>query len=123
MFEGSDIQERVRLLWLVVAVGTVAVASGLPAAADDARVARSDSAIAFGSDLEDARGRARVAGKPVFLAFGAAWCPVCRRMEEQTLLEPAVQALAEKFVWVKVDIDRKRALAQEWGVQDRPERP
>ena len=30
----------------------------------------------------------------VFLAFGAVWCPVCRRMEEVTLLEPSMQALA-----------------------------
>jgi thiol-disulfide isomerase/thioredoxin len=106
---------------LALAAVVVATAAGsLPAVADEGRVAKRDSAIAFGSDLDEALEDAKAAGKPVFLAFGAVWCPVCRRMEEQTLLEAPVQAFADAFVWVKIDIDRNRALAQEWEVEATP---
>jgi thiol-disulfide isomerase/thioredoxin len=104
--------------------GALAVAAILalsqPAAADSQRVRKHDSAIHFTHDLDGALEQARSAGKPIFLAFGAVWCPVCRRMEEVTLLEPLVQALADDFIWVKLDIDRALSLAREWGVEATP---
>jgi thiol-disulfide isomerase/thioredoxin len=92
----------------------------VPAAAADGRVKPKDSALAFGSNLERALELAKSENKPIYLAFGAAWCPVCRRMEEQTLLELPMQALAEDFIWVKIDIDRHVTLAREWGVEATP---
>ncbi len=121
MFESPSVRNHLRRLGLIVAVAVMTtVAGSLPAVADDGRVAKRDSAIAFSSDLDEARERAKAAGKPVFLAFGAVWCPVCRHMEEQTILEPPTQALADEFIWVKIDIDRKRALAEKWGVEATP---
>jgi thiol-disulfide isomerase/thioredoxin len=96
------------------------LALGLPAAAASDRVKMRDSAIAFSDDLDGALDQAKATGKPVFLAFGAVWCPVCREMEDSTLLEPAIQALADELMWVKVDIDRNMTLAREWGVEATP---
>lgn len=56
----------------------------------------------------------------MFLAFGAVWRPVCRHMEEQTILEAPVQALAEALIWVKIDIDRNQTLAERWGAEATP---
>ena len=100
------------------ALAMLFVAASLSAA--ECRVKPKDSALAFESNLERALELAKSENKPIYLAFGAAWCPVCRRMEEQTLLEPPMQALADAFVWVKVDIDRNVTLAREWGVEATP---
>jgi len=98
----------------------LALSAAVPLAAGDGRVKAKNSAIPFGSNLERALESARTENKPVYLAFGAAWCPVCRRMEEKTLLEPPMQAMAENFVWVMIDIDRNVTLARKWGVEATP---
>ena len=98
----------------------LALSAAVPLAAGDGRVKAKNSAIPFGSNLERALESVRTENKPVYLAFGAAWCPVCRRMEEKTLLEPPMQAMAENFVWVMIDIDRNVTLARKWGVEATP---
>jgi thiol:disulfide interchange protein DsbD len=98
----------------------LALSAAVPLAAGDGRVKAKNSAKPFGSNLERALESARTENKPVYLAFGAAWCPVCRRMEEQTLLEPPMQALAGDFVWVMIDIDRNVTLARKWSVEATP---
>lgn len=97
----------------------VAVAC-LSAGADQERVRKRDSAIQLVGDLGTALDRAGSDGMPVVLLFSAAWCPVCRHLEDVTLLEPSLQALGDDVVWVKVDVDRELSLAQSWGVEATP---
>ena len=106
--------------WVVF--GLLASLAAFPpaAAGSGRRVAPRDDAIRFGSDLNQGLKNARVQNLPLFLAFGAVWCPVCRVMESTTLLEPSIQALAAEFVWVRIAIDRDVSLAQEWGVEATP---
>ena len=98
----------VRVLATVLVISTLS----LPAAAGSGRVKKRDSALDFTNGLDKALEQAQADDKPVYLAFGAVWCPVCRRMEEVTLLEPPMQALAKDFIWVFIDIDRKMSLAR-----------
>ena len=77
----------------------VMLALSLPAAAGSGRVKKRDSAIDFTANLDKAIEQARADDKPVYLAFGAVWCPVCRHLEEVTLREPPMQALADDFIW------------------------
>jgi thiol-disulfide isomerase/thioredoxin len=104
----------------VVSSLLVILATAVQATAEDGRVKQMNSAIQFGSNLDQALALAGTESKPVYLAFGAAWCPVCREMESKTLLEPPIQAMAEEFVWVKIDIDRHVSLAREWGIEATP---
>lgn len=105
--------------WVTAAVA-VMLAVSVPVAAESGRVKKRDSAIEFSHDLESALELAKAASKPVYLAFGAEWCPVCRRMNEVTLLEPPMQALADDFIWVAIDIDHNMSLAREWAVEATP---
>jgi len=112
-----------RKSWLavrVLAAVLVMLTLSLPAAAGSGRVKKRDSAIDFTTDLDKGLVQAQADDKPVYLAFGAVWCPVCRRLEEVTLLEPPMQGLANDFIWVFIDIDRKISLAREWGVEVTP---
>jgi thiol-disulfide isomerase/thioredoxin len=101
--------------------GIIALLSAaVPATAGSGRVKAKSSAIQFRTDLDQGLATAEAENKPVYLAFGAVWCPVCRQMEKRTLLEPPMQALADDFVWVFVDIDRNVTLAREWDVEATP---
>ena len=79
---------------ILVGFGLLAsLAATLPASAGSGRrVAPQDRAIRFVSDLNQALEGAKARNLPLFLAFGAVWCPVCRVMESTTLLETSVQA-------------------------------
>lgn len=57
---------------------------------------------------ETAFDRARERGCPVLLFLRASWCRWCRELEERVLQQPEVAALlAERFVTVEVDKDRR----------------
>ena len=82
----------------VLAAVSVMLALSLPAAAGSGKVKKRDSAIDFTADLDKALAQAQADDKPVYLAFGAVWCPVCRHIEEVPLREPPMQALADEFI-------------------------
>ncbi|MFV2071945.1 MAG: DUF3187 family protein [Thermoanaerobaculales bacterium] len=104
----------------VLAAMVVALAMSLTAAAGSGRTKKRDSVIAFSTDLEKALEQAKATDTPVCLAFGAIWCPVCRHLKDVTLMEPPMQALADDFIWVFIDIDRKLSLAREWELEATP---
>jgi thiol-disulfide isomerase/thioredoxin len=77
--------------------------------------------IAFGDDLEAALAQAKADGKPVMVAWMAAWCPLCREMKRKAFRDPAVVEILDRFVTVLVDIDRSFSLAKQYDVAAVPE--
>ena len=55
-------------------------------------------------DLAGARERARAAGSPLLIDFGASWCQACGELERHTFSDPRVQEESRRFVKVKVDL-------------------
>jgi thiol:disulfide interchange protein DsbD len=58
------------------------------------------------TDLDAALARAKAEGKPVLIETWATWCANCRVLERQTFSHPDVGREAERFVPVKVQLEK-----------------
>ncbi|MGV2335121.1 MAG UNVERIFIED_CONTAM: thioredoxin family protein [Planctomycetaceae bacterium] len=75
----------------------------------------------WGTDPEKALQTAAQTGRPVFMQFSAAWCPICKRMEKSTLADPEVAArIARSYVPVRVDADRHGDLVKDLEIDGLP---
>ncbi|MDQ1924194.1 thioredoxin family protein [Massilia pseudoviolaceinigra] len=72
--------------------------------ANDAN-AQTTTVIGWHHDPDAAFAQARAAAKPVFLYWGAGWCPPCNRLKAAVLSQPGFAALAPSFVPLHVDGD------------------
>ena len=77
--------------------------------------------IHFEDDFESVLGDALRDAQPVVVLFGADWCPNCRRLRTDALASPEVLALADRFRWVAVDIDRHLSRARDYEVDAIPQ--
>ncbi len=60
--------------------------------------------------------------KKLFLYFYADWCGYCRKMDQQTFVDPAVVAfINQHFLPVRVNSDEQNKLAARYGVSGLPD--
>ena len=64
--------------------------------------------------------RAKKEGKPVFLILYADWCGWCKKTLTETIPDPRLNALKDKFVWVKVNSDKETKYKQQYGQNGYP---
>ena len=67
----------------------------------------------FAGTVEDALAFASENDKPVFLYWGAVWCPPCHYLNDKIFVKPEFVAKSRQFVPVYLDGDTDRA--QVWG--------
>ena len=67
----------------------------------------------FDGDVESAFAAAKEQGKPLFLYWGAEWCPPCHQIKDQIFSKPEFIAKSRLFVPVYLDGDTDRA--QKYG--------
>ncbi|MDM5177958.1 thioredoxin family protein [Massilia sp. DJPM01] len=72
--------------------------------ANDAN-AQTTTGIGWHHDPDAAFAQARAAGQPLFLYWGAVWCPPCNRLKAAVLSQPGFAALAPAFVALHIDGD------------------
>ena len=89
------------------------LAPALAAAADS-------PGIEFKTDLLEALQQADQHTRVTVVYFTAKWCTWCRKMSVGTFADERVRAMANRFVWVKVDIEDQRELAAIFAVQGVP---
>ncbi|UCH19835.1 MAG: DUF3187 family protein [Deltaproteobacteria bacterium] len=77
--------------------------------------------IPFSENLLQALAASKRSGKPLVIAFRAAWCPFCREMKKTVLKDPDIVKLAREFEWVAIDIDRDVSLAHSYEVTAVPQ--
>lgn len=78
------------------------------------------SGVDFHRELGPAKAQARQRGVPVVVVFAAVWCPVCRQAERVTLRSPEVLAVAGRFEWLRVDVDREPEMVRRFDVHATP---
>lgn len=60
-------------------------------------------------------------GKKIFLNFYADWCRYCKKMDRETFKDPSVvDYLNKHFISVKVNSDRNKQAARQYGVRGLP---
>ena len=58
---------------------------------------------------------AKTEGKPVFLLLYADWCGWCKKTMTETIPDPRINGLKDKFVWVKVNSDKEKKYKEQYG--------
>ena len=95
-----------------------AAAAGWCVAADGA------FAVEFHPTIEAARAAEAPEGsesrRPMVVTFTGQWCAWCRKMDVDTFQSEAVAALADRFLWVKVDVDEEEETAAQFQVRGLP---
>ncbi len=94
---------------MVFALAMVAAASRAAIAEEPAQ---DDHRIVWMDDLPTAISRAASERKPLVVIFVASWCSACASFEADALASKSVNALADRFVWVKLDVERNISLVR-----------
>ena len=76
--------------------------------------------IKWYATFEDASAGAQRDGKPIMLDFWAEWCLPCKVMDSDVYPNDEVVQAAVPFALVKIDFDRKPALARRYQVENMP---
>ena len=76
--------------------------------------------LRFYDDLAEATTLAKSTGKPLLLVFAAEWCFHSRQLVTATLPHDSVRHLTERFVCVRIDVDRSPELVEEYRVRAYP---
>ena len=67
--------------------------------------------IRWSTNLDEAFRMAKLLDKPLLVEFMAEWCPSCRAMEDTTFRAPAVVDRSDRFVAVRIDVDKQKDTA------------
>lgn len=97
-------------------------ACGNAPAVDEALLEQASDIPWFDGDVPEAFAAAKAAGKPVFLYWGAVWCPPCHNLKRNTFAQPDFLQSIRSFVPVYLDGDTERAQlwAERYGIAGYP---
>lgn len=63
--------------------------------------------IRWVNSLKEGKALSRTTGKPIFVDFMADWCTYCKRLDQDSYVQPRVIDLSRNFVMVKSDTDHE----------------
>ena len=77
-------------------------------------------AVHWYTSVEEASASAVPANRPLMIDFWADWCKPCKVMEQEVYSTPDFRAATTRFLPVKIDFDKKTALARRYKVEALP---
>ncbi len=81
---------------------------------------RAEEPIHWYSTVEEASAQAIPANRPMMIDFWATWCLPCKAMEQEVYSTAEFRKATQKFLPVKIDFDKKTALARKYNVESLP---
>jgi thioredoxin-like negative regulator of GroEL len=82
--------------------------------------ASAQDAVQWYSSLEKASALAVPADRPIMIEFWADWCEACKAMEKDVYSTPDFLEATKRFLPVKIEFDKKTALARRYKVDNLP---
>ncbi len=79
-----------------------------------------NAAIHWQEDLDLAQEEAEQGDKAVAVMLYADWCSWCKKMFNETLTDPVITSLEERFVWVKLNSDKHKEYMTRFGQKGFP---
>jgi thioredoxin-like negative regulator of GroEL len=81
---------------------------------------RADTGVQWYSSVEEASMLAVRQNRPLMIDFWADWCAPCKTMEKEVYSTADFHRAAERFLLVKINYDRKLAVAMKYHVENLP---
>jgi FKBP-type peptidyl-prolyl cis-trans isomerase 2 len=82
--------------------------------------ATQSGAVEWIDDYDAGLARAKEEGKPVFLILHADWCGWCKKTFSETIPDPRITALKDRFIWVRVNSDKEQKYKKQFGQEGFP---
>ncbi|HCE67623.1 MAG: hypothetical protein A2X82_01515 [Geobacteraceae bacterium GWC2_55_20] len=73
------------------------------------------AAISWIDNHDAGLARAKQDNKPVFLLLEAEWCGWCKKTVTETIPDPRIMALKDRFIWVRIDSDKEQQYQKQYG--------
>ena len=115
--------KRLSSIAVIAVLGVLSLAAGACTQnAETADAHYADDISWFEGSIEEAFAEAKQQQRPVFLYWGAEWCPPCHYLKDKVFKRPEFIAKSREFVTVYLDGDTERAqiLGEDLGVAGYP---
>ena len=71
-------------------------------------------------DHDAALSAAKKEGKPALLVLHADWCSFCKKLFSETMPDPRIKSLRDRFTWIKVNSDKLTEYKMKYGQEGYP---
>ncbi len=78
------------------------------------------NSLKWSTSYQESLEQAKIKKLPVLIKFEASWCVWCEKMEEETFTDPEVKKELDKFVCVKIDVDKQADIAKAYKIKSLP---
>lgn len=72
------------------------------------------------SSLDDAVAKATQYNMQILIFFEADWCSWCKKMKSETLTNAQVKSAMQKFVFLEINTDQNKNIAQQFNIRSLP---
>ncbi len=83
-------------------------------------VTNRESTLVWSNSYQESLDKAKAENKPVLVKFEASWRVWCEKMEKEVFTDPEVTKELEKYICVKIDVDKQENIAKSYSIRSLP---